>query len=894
VKGVLAGLPESLDETYERILQQIPNPNRAHTHRLLQCLVVAAYPLDVEELAEVLAIDFSATGMTPKFDENLRWDDKERAVLSACSSLITIVEDQDSRLVQFSHYSVKEFLTSDRLARSTVDTLRYYYIRLEPAHVVMAQVCLSVLLQLSDNMDKQTIRNYSLSDYAGNFLCSHVEFENVISSIGGDGIDNLLDRDKPYLYTWVWLQIGDWDSENWHNSKMTPDMTCSSLTQSYPVRSQYYVSKPKLPPRLPPLYYVAALGHLCLARHLILKYPQDLNVRDDKGWTPLHMAILAGNEGVSQLLIEHSLHLDVHDINKRTPLHMAAYMGLAKATQMLLERGEGLKTRVNARDKNSWTPLHFASQHHHSDIAGLLLKFGANVDAQDNNTTTPLLLVSLSVLPTFHDVSISEATKTVQVLLEYGASVHVRNKNGQMPLHAASHRRLPGIVALLLKFGADVDARDNDSMTPLCLVSQNWDLLHTPSQTHVTKTAQLLLEHGASIHARNKNGQMPLHLASQLGLPSIVALLLKFGADVETRDNYSMTPLLLVLQHPTFFDDNPQAKITEIVQLLLEHGASVHVQNKNRQMPLHLASKHCFSSVVALLLKFGADVEAQDSDSMTPLLLVFHYQSSFGNHSRTKITTTVTVQLLLEHGASVHVRNNNGQMPLHLASQHGLSGIVALLLKFGADVDAQDNDSMTPLLLLSQRPWGDYASITEAAQVLLEHGASVHMRNKDGLMPLHFASQSGFPRMVKLLLKFGADVDARDNSNITPLHFAVSSPFQCGSSVSFSDDSIMPMGVIETIKLLLEHGANLETQNDKGETPIQVALRRGERHMFEVVSDHVQNDQAADSGDVVSLRTSVPHETTYQSTEGSSLSFFCPCLQYYTRILNDAFMTPCR
>jgi len=108
-----------LDETYERILQQIPKPNRVHAHRLLQCLVVAARPLKVEELAEVLAIDFSGTEMTPMMDNNFRWEDKERAVLSACSSLITIVQSRGSRLVQFSHFSVKEFLTSDRLAAST-------------------------------------------------------------------------------------------------------------------------------------------------------------------------------------------------------------------------------------------------------------------------------------------------------------------------------------------------------------------------------------------------------------------------------------------------------------------------------------------------------------------------------------------------------------------------------------------------------------------------------------------------------------------------------------------------------------------------------------------------------------------------------------------------------
>jgi hypothetical protein len=132
----------TLDETYERILLEIPKANRVHTHRLLQCLAVAVRPLRVQELAEVLAIDFSVPKGTPKLDENLRWQDQEQAVLTACSSLIDVIDFRNSRTVQFSHYSVKEFLTSDRLAASMVDPLRDHHILLEPAHTTMAKACI--------------------------------------------------------------------------------------------------------------------------------------------------------------------------------------------------------------------------------------------------------------------------------------------------------------------------------------------------------------------------------------------------------------------------------------------------------------------------------------------------------------------------------------------------------------------------------------------------------------------------------------------------------------------------------------------------------------------------------------------------------------------------------
>ena len=205
---ILAELPETLDATYERILQEIPKTKRVYTRRLLQCLTVAARPLKVEELAEVLAIDFDAAGGIPKLNEGFRWADQEQAVLSACSSLVAIVEDGESRRVQFSHFSVKEFLTSDRLAASDVDVLCSHHIRLEPAHTIMAQACLSVLLQLDDHMDKETIESYPLARYAGEFLFEHVKFEDVLSHIN-DALDYFLDQDKPHFNTWLWLGMSE-------------------------------------------------------------------------------------------------------------------------------------------------------------------------------------------------------------------------------------------------------------------------------------------------------------------------------------------------------------------------------------------------------------------------------------------------------------------------------------------------------------------------------------------------------------------------------------------------------------------------------------------------------------------------------------------------------------
>src|SRR5260221_5824021 len=154
IRKSLDELPITLDETYERILEGIPKQKWEHAHRLFQCLVAAVRPLRVDELAEIFAVDFDPDS-EPRLEEGWRPENPEEAVLSACSTLITIIGDEDSKIVQFSHFSVKEFLTSERLQTSELG--KTLYIPLDAAHTILTRACLTVLLQLDEKLDKQRL-----------------------------------------------------------------------------------------------------------------------------------------------------------------------------------------------------------------------------------------------------------------------------------------------------------------------------------------------------------------------------------------------------------------------------------------------------------------------------------------------------------------------------------------------------------------------------------------------------------------------------------------------------------------------------------------------------------------------------------------------------------------
>ncbi len=203
IPRVLEDLPESLDETYERILREISKPNEGHARRLLHCLAAAVRPLRVEELAEVLAIDFDEGG-TAKLNPAWRWEDPEEAVMSTCSSLVIIVDDGDSRVVQFSHSSLKEFLTSNRLAGPIRD-VSHYHIQLETAHSILTQACLAILLQFDDRVDHDNIKGFPLARYAAQYWATHARVEGASSRIK-DGVERLFDAHEPY-FSYVALDL---------------------------------------------------------------------------------------------------------------------------------------------------------------------------------------------------------------------------------------------------------------------------------------------------------------------------------------------------------------------------------------------------------------------------------------------------------------------------------------------------------------------------------------------------------------------------------------------------------------------------------------------------------------------------------------------------------------
>ena len=429
VRRTLNELPESLDETYERLMMEIKRTNQVHAYRMLQCLTAAVRPLSVAELAELLAFDFDvAMGGIPKLNSDWRWEDHEEAVFSTCSSFITVVPGRGSPVVQFSHFSVKEFLMSDRLATSTRD-ISQYHISLDDAHTALAQVCLGVLLL--DRDVKHDADSGPLSPYAAEYWVTHARFENVASRVR-DGMGYLFDPDKPYFEAWV---------------------------QLHDVDDTYVPNVPSQVPGARPLYYAAFCGFHELVEHLIFKYPQYASAQGGRFGTALHSASIVGHIQIVRSLLRHGVGVDVRCHWNYTSLHRASESGHGDVVRCLLDHGAD----VDSQDDEHITPLNVASFYGHVDVVRVLLEHNADVNSKANVHFGGTSL-HLATRCTRSDRDYPEV---VRLLLEHGASANARDNELRTPLHTASFGKNLDVARVLLEHGADVGAEDREGMTPL-------------------------------------------------------------------------------------------------------------------------------------------------------------------------------------------------------------------------------------------------------------------------------------------------------------------------------------------------------------------------------------------------------------------------------------------
>lgn len=291
LRAALETLPKSLNETYTRILENIPEQYGEHVRRILQFLVCSCSSLKLKEAADLVAINL---GPGPVIDEEKRLREP-RDVITLCSSLVSLRRSSEEASsstaeLELAHHSVKEYLTSDRMSSSL--GLAYSFTE-KSAHEAMSALCVHYLLQFDHDFHGQGL---SVSDVD---LVEAAPF-------------------TPYA------------ARNWHYH-----FKASSIDRSSPV----YEACLTLIKSRRILRLILRLAEWFLGPHILSK--ESYLAAKEPFVNPLCYASLHNLTNLMLSLISSGETVDL--ASDRTPLAITCFMGHEKAARLLLQAGETLR-----------------------------------------------------------------------------------------------------------------------------------------------------------------------------------------------------------------------------------------------------------------------------------------------------------------------------------------------------------------------------------------------------------------------------------------------------------------------------------------------------------------------------------------------------------------------
>jgi len=475
----------------------------------------------------------------------------------------------------------------------------------------------------------------------------------------------------------------------------------------------------------------AAAGNMELLQSLV-EAGADINFAGGHCYCPpLCLAIRENHTELVKWLVKHpEIDINKHDCSGSTPLKKARQQNLGEIVKILLDCGAKDNTLITEAE----------------DIITVdrLIQECADINTPDNENGNTVLHRACSSY-----VDDDRQVNYIIQLLERGAKVNVRNKEGATPLHAAARKsNMNAVTVLLEKGGAHIDAVDGDGRTPF-LFSSKPDMMG------------LLLEQGADVNSRDDSGNNLLHRMCSLyeiahgQTEACIALLLGAGIDLNAKGYKGNTPLIKAI------GSRVSGKIFE---RFLKDGADPNIVNDKGWNALHTVSDIGWGEsgreCVDLLLRTSAvDVNEPTKDGATAL----HLQIWSGRDAISK---------LLKHGADVNARARNGSTPLGGAIGRPRNlNTIKLLLDHGADVngittwpeeepdyhgygspwrcvgDTDKGKYDTPLLMAIK------AKREDVALLLLEHGADPSATNEKHESPLLLAPTLGLKNVVNCLLK---------------------------------------------------------------------------------------------------------------------------------------------
>jgi ankyrin repeat protein len=261
-------------------------------------------------------------------------------------------------------------------------------------------------------------------------------------------------------------------------------------------------------------------------------------------------------------------------------------------------------------------------------------------------------------------------------------------------------------------------------------------------------SVQQFVKKGANIEAKDQSGSTPLMIAAGNADTAMVKFLLDRGASVDTRNTEGANVLMeaaqmgrvsiveLLLQKET-----DQRTLNEAIFRDIEYQPMI-IRQESSELSNLSEDADPFAKTAKLLLDKGANINARNEEGATAMIEA----AGFGR--------LAIVKMLLQRGGDLEARSNNGGTALHaaacdcaLATMPDTYDVVKLLLEKGAAINAEDNEGNTPLMIAS----GGGVVKTDIVRLLLENGANARLKNAHAETALAIAQKDKVTDVVKLL-----------------------------------------------------------------------------------------------------------------------------------------------
>ena len=268
---------------------------------------------------------------------------------------------------------------------------------------------------------------------------------------------------------------------------------------------------------------------------------------------------------------------------------------------------------------------------------------------------------------------------------------------------------------------------------------------------------------------------------------------------LEKRDRYDRTLLHSAARYGAL----------SAAEYLHNKGADFNAKDENGNTSLHLGSIFGHDDIIDLLIQYGADVDALNDSGQTALFLA----SIYGNPA--------VVKLLVTGGANLNFKDADGNTPLHIAVLYRRSENVDEMLAFNPDIDAKNKEGYSPLLLAVQSM--DNGGIIES---LLQKGAGLNITDTQGRNALLVSVGSYQKGYIHMLVSKGININSQDKNGNTALHYVF--------NFVLENRAYIPL-CKEFTKVLLEEGANPHIKNNKGKSPLDLAVESGEKELIDLL-----------------------------------------------------------